>query len=152
MEFHAGDRPQVHRGDSKISYARDGDGLAVRWNIIRLDETHRGFHRGGVVHAHENRFARHSAMAKRSQEWAGKKGWKPFAAEGYRSQTMTVVENPPTFDCAALNKFMAPRGIRLANGYGQLKGKTFRIAHMGDMQPADLREFLRVIDELLEKA
>ncbi len=95
----------------------------------------------------ENRFARHSAMAKRSLEWANKKGWKPFAAEGYRSQTMTVIENPPTFDCAALNKFMAPRGIRLANGYGQLKGKTFRIAHMGEIQMKDLEDLLAAIDE-----
>ena len=95
----------------------------------------------------ENRFARHNAMAKRSQEWAVKKGWRLFAAEGYRSHTMTVIENPPTFDCAALNKFMAPRSIRLANGYGQLKGKTFRIAHMGEIQMKDLEDLLACIDE-----
>jgi predicted phosphoserine aminotransferase len=94
-----------------------------------------------------NRFARHSAMAKRSQEWAETKGWKLFAPQGYRSQTLTVVENPPTFDVSALNKFMASKGIRLANGYGQLKGKTFRIAHMGEIQMADLEALLGSIDE-----
>jgi predicted phosphoserine aminotransferase len=95
----------------------------------------------------DNRFARHSAMAKRSQEWAEKKGWKLFAPPGYRSHTLTVVENPPTFDVSALNKYMAPRGIRLANGYGQLKGKTFRIAHMGEIQMTDLEALLASIDE-----
>jgi predicted phosphoserine aminotransferase len=95
----------------------------------------------------ENRFARHSAMARRSQEWADQKGWKLLAPQDYRSQTLTVVENPPTFDVSALNKFMAPRGIRLANGYGQLKGKTFRIAHMGEIQMADLEALLASIDE-----
>jgi predicted phosphoserine aminotransferase len=95
----------------------------------------------------ENRFARHSAMARRSQEWAEKKGWRLVAPEGYRSQTLTVVENPPTFDVSALNKFMAPQGIRLSNGYGQLKGKTFRIAHMGEIQMKDLENLLAAIDE-----
>ena len=95
----------------------------------------------------ENRFARHSAMALRSQAWAHQKGWPLLAPAGYRSQTLTVVENPATFDVSALNKFMAPKGIRLANGYGQLKGKTFRIAHMGEIQIQDLEDLLAAIDE-----
>ena len=95
----------------------------------------------------ENRFARHSAMARRSKEWAEHKGWPLLAPEGYRSQTLTVIENPPTFDVSALNKFMAPKGIRLANGYGALKGKTIRIAHMGEIQVKDLEDLLAAIDE-----
>ena len=55
-------------------------------------------------------------------------------------------------DLATLKKQLGERGYAFDDGYGKIKGKTFRIAHMGDMQPADLREFLRVIDELLEKA
>jgi len=98
----------------------------------------------------ENRFARHAAMAKRSQEWAIAKGWPLFAPEGYRSQTLTVVSNPPTFDCAEFNKFVAPKGIRLANGYGDLKGKTFRIAHMGEIMPKDVEELLGLIDEYMK--
>lgn len=97
----------------------------------------------------EARFARHSAMAQRSKEWADQKGWKLFAAPGYRSQTLTVIENPPEFDVSALNKFMAPRGIRLANGYGALKGKTFRIAHMGEIQLTDLENLLTAMDEYI---
>jgi aspartate aminotransferase-like enzyme len=44
---------------------------------------------------------------------------------------------------------MAPRGVRLANGYGQLKGKTFRIAHMGEIQMQDLETLLALMDEFL---
>jgi len=95
----------------------------------------------------ENRFARHSAMAGRSQDWAQKKDWRLFAPPGYRSHTLTVIENPSSFDISALNKFMAPRGIRLANGYGVLKGKTIRIAHMGEIQMHDLENLLAAIDE-----
>lgn len=97
----------------------------------------------------ENRFARHSAMAAAAQNWAAKRGWPLFAPEGYRSQTLTVVSNPPAFDCSDFNKFVAPKGIRLANGYGDLKGKTFRIAHMGEITPADVAELLALIDEYM---
>jgi aspartate aminotransferase-like enzyme len=98
----------------------------------------------------ENRFARHSAMAQYSQEWATNKGWPLFAPEGYRSQTITVVENPPTFDCAEFNKFIAPRNLRLANGYGDMKGKTFRIAHMAEIQMSDLQNLLSSLDEFMQ--
>ena len=98
----------------------------------------------------DNRFARHTAMAKYSQAWATKKGWPLFAPEGYRSQTITVVVNPPTFDCGEFNKFVAPRSLRLANGYGDLKGKTFRIAHMAEIQMSDLENLLDGIDEFMQ--
>jgi aspartate aminotransferase-like enzyme len=98
----------------------------------------------------ENRFARHSAMAKYSQDWATKKGWPLFAPEGYRSQTITVVINPPTFDIAEFNKFIGPRNLRLANGYGEMKGKTFRIAHMAEIQMDDLENLLCGIDEFMQ--
>jgi aspartate aminotransferase-like enzyme len=98
----------------------------------------------------ENRFARHSAMAKYAQEWAIKKDWPLFAPEGYRSQTITVVENPSNFDCVEFNKFIEPRNLKLANGYGDLKGKTFRIAHMAEIQMSDLENLLRGIDDFMQ--
>ena len=98
------------------------------------------------------RFERHSSMARRSQEWAQEKGWPLFASEGYRSQTLTVVENPESFDLSELNKFLATKNIRLANGYGKLKGKTFRIAHMGEIMMEDLDELLGMIDEFLGRS
>ena len=95
----------------------------------------------------EQRIARHAAMAKRAQEWATAKGWPLLAPEGYRSQTLTVVRNPESFDLSAFNKFIAPRGLKLANGYGDLKGKTIRIAHMGEINMNDLEQLLAALDE-----
>ena len=97
----------------------------------------------------EGRFARHSAMANRSRQWAAKMGWPLLAPEGCRSETLTVIYNPPEFDCSAFNKFMAPRNIRLANGYGDLKGKTIRVAHMGEIMPSDLEVLLAGIEEYM---
>ncbi len=39
----------------------------------------------------------------------------------------------------------------ISNGYGKLKGKTFRIAHMGDTQPEDMEALFAAMDEFLAK-
>ncbi len=97
----------------------------------------------------ENRFARHTAMAKRVQEWALERGFGLFATAGYRSQTVTTVANTLNMDVAAFNKFLSTRDMRIANGYGSLKDKTFRIAHMGELQVTDIDTLLAAFDEFL---
>ena len=47
-------------------------------------------------------------------------------------------------------KFMGGKGYSMDKGYGKIKGKTFRIAHMGDMQPSILEDILSGLDEFLE--
>jgi len=37
----------------------------------------------------------------------------------------------------------------ISNGYGELKGKCFRIAHMGDLQLKDVQWLTAEIDEIL---
>jgi aspartate aminotransferase-like enzyme len=95
------------------------------------------------------RFVRHSAMASCVQLWAVERGFPLFASPGYRSQTVTTVVNTANLDISALNKYLLERGMRIANGYGVLKGKTFRIAHMGETQIADIEVLLAAIDEYL---
>ena len=97
----------------------------------------------------ENRFARHAAMAKRVQDWALGCGLSLFAPEGYRSKTVTTVVNDRGLDIADLNSFLLQRGMRIANGYGALKNKTFRIAHMGETTMADIDRLLAAMDEYL---
>ena len=48
-----------------------------------------------------------------------------------------------------LNAERAKRGGMLSNGYGALKGKCFRIAHMGDLQVADVKWLTEQIDDIL---
>lgn len=99
----------------------------------------------------ENRFARHSGMAKRMQEWADAHDLSMYAPEGFRSQTVTTVKNERAIDISDLNAFLKQRGMRIANGYGPLKNITFRIAHMGEIQMSDLEELLAAIEEYLER-
>lgn len=99
----------------------------------------------------ETRFARHAAMAKKTQAWAIAHGMEPLAAEPYRSKTVSTINNTRNMDIAALNTFLQTKGMRIANGYGDLKGKTFRIAHMGEIQPWDVDNLLSAMEEFLNQ-
>jgi aspartate aminotransferase-like enzyme len=39
--------------------------------------------------------------------------------------------------------------LAISNGYGDLKGKTFRVAHMGDVADAEMQEVLHAMSEFL---
>jgi predicted phosphoserine aminotransferase len=99
----------------------------------------------------EDRFARHARMAALTQAWAAER-FSLFAAEGSRSRTLTAIHNTRSIDIAALNAHLAGYGMAIANGYGPLKGKTFRIGHMGEIQPADLEALFGHIDEFLARS
>ena len=97
----------------------------------------------------DTRFQRHSAMASRVQEWSLARGLGLFAASGYRSQTVTTVTNTLNIEFDRLNQFLMSHDMRIANGYGALKGKTFRIAHMGETQLSHIEALLASVDEFL---
>ena len=98
----------------------------------------------------ETRFTRHAAMAKRVQEWAEAHDLSVFAPEGFRSQTVTTVRNDRGLDISDLNAYLLKKEMRIANGYGPLKNKTFRIAHMGDTKLEDIEMLLVAMEEYLK--
>ena len=99
----------------------------------------------------ESRWERHRIMAEQVRSWVKSQGYNLFPEEKYCSQTLTCAVNSKGTDLAALKKMLGERGYAFDDGYGKIKGKTFRIAHMGDMQPGDLREFTAVIEDCLGK-
>lgn len=100
----------------------------------------------------EARFARHTVMAEKTQAWASAHGMEPLGPAGYRSKTVSTVNNSKGMDISALNKFLLTKGMRISNGYGDLKDKTFRIAHMGEIQMKDVDALLAAMEEFLVKA
>jgi aspartate aminotransferase-like enzyme len=88
-------------------------------------------------------------MRDRTIEWANSRGLTLFAPEGYRSPTVTCISNDRDFDIPALNTFLRTKGMIISDGYGSLKGKNFRIAHMGDLKMEDMEELFAAIDEYL---
>jgi aspartate aminotransferase-like enzyme len=97
----------------------------------------------------ENRFSRHSQMATLVQDWVSAKGLELFAMDGFHSRTVTAVSNTLNLDINALNSFLKKKQMRIANGYGQLKDKTFRIAHMGDTQIDEINALLALLDDFI---
>ena len=99
----------------------------------------------------EARFARHLAMRDRTLAWARECGFTIFAAAGYESPTVTCVNNNLEIDVPALNSYLRQRDMIISNGYGsQLKNKTFRIAHMGDLQMGDMETLFSAVESFLE--
>lgn len=102
-----------------------------------------------LAEGREERFARHLSLAERVQSWVLEHDLGLYAPEGYRSKTVTTVVNNLELDITALNKFLLSRGMRIANGYGPLKDKTFRIAHMGETQIGEIERLLAAIDDYI---
>ena len=97
----------------------------------------------------ENRFARHQQMAEYTRNWA-KDRFDLFAEPGYESVTLTTVRNSRAISVADLSRFLAEKhSVLIANGYGRLKEKTFRIGHMGDLTLEEVKELLGWIDEYI---
>ncbi len=98
----------------------------------------------------EARWARHRAMRDATHQWALERGFGLYAQEGYRSDTVTTVENTLGIDVNAVDNYMrAEVGIAMDKGYGVIKGSTFRLPHMGDVTLDMLREVLDGIDAFM---
>ncbi len=75
-------------------------------------------------------FARHAAMAAATRAAVQAGGLKLFAEEGARSATVTAVESP--VDSVELVAYLRDtHNVLISGGQGDLKGRIFRIGHMG---------------------
>jgi aspartate aminotransferase-like enzyme len=96
----------------------------------------------------ENRYARHKAMAEYTRAWA-KEHFALYPEERHASVTLTTITNTRAISVANLNAELAKVGMQISNGYGDLKEKTFRIAHMGELTMADVKEVTAAIEKIL---
>ncbi len=102
---------------------------------------------GGI----EIRWEKHLEMQRITTEWAEKHGLTYFSEEGYHSPGVSVLNNDKNWDIAAINeKLREQHDAEIANGYKDLKEKTFRIGHMGDHTPEDIQQLLGWIDGIVE--
>ncbi len=99
----------------------------------------------------ENRYARHLTMAKMVRDWAKARGFELFPKAGYESNTLTCVKNSKGIDVAKLQKTIKEKhNLLIDGGYGQIKGKSFRLAHMGDETPETIQQLLDCLDDGLK--
>ena len=99
----------------------------------------------------DERFKRHARLANRTRQWAVDNEFALFAQAGYESPTVTNIANMRGIDVSAMLQFMAQQGYTLSNGYGNLKGKAFRIAHMGDVTDSEIEAMLATLSTYLEQ-
>ena len=95
----------------------------------------------------EGVWARHEKMGDFVRSWA-KENFELFCDEKYASNTLTAIKNTHGINVAeTINVIQEKHNTVFGNGYGNLKEKTFRIAHMGDITIDDLKELIGWIDE-----
>ena len=94
------------------------------------------------------RFERHARMQAGTLAWARRHGLEPFPDEPALSPTVSCLRGG-ALDVARLIAGLKRRGLAISNGYGDLKGLTFRIGHMGDHTEQGLAELLAAADEVL---
>jgi aspartate aminotransferase-like enzyme len=97
----------------------------------------------------EARWARHRDMAEYVRQWVIDRGFGLFPDREYCSLTLTCARNSLGIDLAGLKKNLAEKGFAFDDGYGKIKGETFRIAHMGDMTRDDLEELFAAITSIM---
>lgn len=99
----------------------------------------------------EKRFLRHRRMAEYTREWVIDHGFGLFPEKGYESDTLTAVLNTRNVDVPAMISQLVERsGMTIGNGYGDIKNKTFRISHMGDVTLEEMKEMLEHLSGVLE--
>ncbi len=107
-----------------------------------------------MIHAEgiENVWARHARVAAMVRAGAEAVGLKLFAADGFRSNTVTALRNPSD-DAAPLKELLTTLrtryGLVLAGGQGDLVGKIFRIGHLGMIDDSDVYSILGTLEQAM---
>lgn len=99
----------------------------------------------------EQRWGRHQQCMEMTHAWAEQHGFELFPEPGYESRTVTCIRNTREIDVAALVAHAKAHGMIIGNGYGKLKGKTFRIGHMGELNPLHMEELFDVLDVFMNE-
>lgn len=99
----------------------------------------------------EARWTRHARLRAETAAWAERSGCAFAAAAGARSPTVSCLKPPAGVSAKALVGELQQRGFTIAGGYGDWKGSTFRIGHMGEVRESDLAALFDVLDEALTR-
>jgi len=97
------------------------------------------------------RYAKHERMRTATLEWGRRHAFETFPPTEFSSPTVTCFR-AGSLDVKRFLGELKKRGHQIGNGYGSLKGETFRIGHMGDHTDEGLAQLLQAADEALAVA
>jgi aspartate aminotransferase-like enzyme len=92
---------------------------------------------------------RHKRTAEKVRKAVKEMGLSLLAPESHASPVLTSVKTERTPE---IIEKMRERGIELAGGYGPLKGKIFRIGHLGFFTDEEIDEALSNLEEVVKQS
>jgi serine---pyruvate transaminase len=101
----------------------------------------------------EAAFDRHARLGRACREGAKAMGLELFSPDEERSAVVTAIRTPDGVDATEIVSALRDRfGITIANGQGELKGKIFRIGHIGWFDVFDITTALAAAELALADA
>jgi serine---pyruvate transaminase len=99
----------------------------------------------------ENIWKRHAGLAKATRAAVQALGLKLFAPNA-PSNAITSVDAPDGIDTGLINKtFRDTYGMSIVGGQGKLKGKIFRLGHLGYVDGSDVLLMIATLEMVLHK-
>jgi aspartate aminotransferase-like enzyme len=91
-------------------------------------------------------FTRHAACASMTRAGLRALGFELLADDAIASKTVTAAWIPDGLDWKAFNGGLKRRGLVLAGGQGKLKGRIFRLGHLGSVTTDDVIAAISAIE------
>jgi aspartate aminotransferase-like enzyme len=99
----------------------------------------------------ENLYARHHRLGQKMRQGLRDLGIRLLADESHASDTVTAAYIPAGYDGSTFfQRLSRDYGLIVASGQGPLKGKIFRVAHMGYVTDQDIEKALAALSDLLQ--
>jgi aspartate aminotransferase-like enzyme len=92
-------------------------------------------------------FLRHAACAAATRAGLQALGFSLLADPAHASQTVTAAWVPEDLDWNPFNGEVKRRGLVLAGGQGKLKGRIFRVGHLGSVEIEEILGAIAVMEE-----
>ena len=100
----------------------------------------------------DNVYERHARLARATQAGLAALGFQLYAADGYRSNTVTSALPPHGLDVNALRKLLNEKyAVVIAGGQGKMSGKMIRVGHLGAIADGDVVQVLWAMEQALDE-
>lgn len=97
-------------------------------------------------------YRRHRRIAAATEAGLDAMGFSLFAADGYRSSTVTSAVPPAGLDVARYRQLLESKhGVVIAGGQGKMAGRMVRVGHLGAVAEGDLVQVLWAMEQALEE-
>ncbi len=99
-----------------------------------------------------NVYERHARLARATQAGVEALGFRLFARDGFRSNTVTAALPPDGLNVDAFRKLLHDKhSVVIAGGQAKMAGKMIRVGHLGAVAEGDVIQVLWAMEQALEE-